>query len=423
MSVQCVHGETKRPSAGVSASGTGCSGLAQSGAGSRPARGARPSPSARGGSHRSRRVGRRRRARQGDRLPGRGDSRAPARAADAPGPSGYEGPRRRSGARPRSAFAEVTRRHARLVGRACRRHGGGPLLAIVGHIDEIGLVRHARRREGFLFFRGVGGWRPEVLLGQRVEVLTRDGRGPRRDRVQGRKRAEARREAEQLELEDLHIDIGARDRDEALERRADRRRRRARRRARRAAERAARLALARQPARRLRRARGGAAVAEAGGAPGRRRRGGGRAGGGRRLRRRAHERLRARAAGRARGRRDRRDRHPGRRPEGRRRGEARRRPDRRPRPDDQPQGLRAARRDGRGGGDRATRSRSRPATRTPTWTPSTRAAPGSRPAWSRSPRATCTRPSRSSRSTTSRPRSRLVAAFAQRLEPGHDFTR
>ena len=45
--------------------------------------------------------------------------------------------------------------------------------------------------KGFLWFRGIGGWLAEVLLSQRVEVLTRDGRVPG---VIGKKRSSFKRD-------------------------------------------------------------------------------------------------------------------------------------------------------------------------------------------------------------------------------------
>jgi endoglucanase len=94
---------------------------------------------------------------------------------------------------------------------------GGPLLVLLGHIDEIGVIVTHVDEQGFLFFRGVGGWRPEVLLGQRVELLTRDGRLPGVIGRKWRKRLKPEEKDEQLNLEDLHIDIGAGDRGQALE--------------------------------------------------------------------------------------------------------------------------------------------------------------------------------------------------------------
>lgn len=92
---------------------------------------------------------------------------------------------------------------------------GGPLLAVVGHVDEIGLVVTHVDDEGLLWFGAVGGWDPQILVGQRVEMLAREGAVPG---VIGKKpihltKPDDRKQAP--ELHDLHIDIGAKDRDEA----------------------------------------------------------------------------------------------------------------------------------------------------------------------------------------------------------------
>ena len=69
--------------------------------------------------------------------------------------------------------------------------------------------------KGFLHVVQSGGWDAQVLVGQRVEILTRDGVVPG---VVGRKPphltdAEERKKA--VQLKNLHIDIGAKDGDEA----------------------------------------------------------------------------------------------------------------------------------------------------------------------------------------------------------------
>jgi putative aminopeptidase FrvX len=132
----------------------------------------------------------------------------------APGPSGYETAPTAVWREAASSFAELS---ADTLGSSIARvrgTGEGPLLAFVGHIDEIGLIVTHVDKEGFLFFRGVGGWNPEVLRGQRLELLTKDGPIPG---VVERARHKVRKGADpQLtELDDLHIDIGVKDGDEA----------------------------------------------------------------------------------------------------------------------------------------------------------------------------------------------------------------
>ena len=56
--------------------------------------------------------------------------------------------------------------------------GAEPLLAVVGHIDEIGLLVTHVDEKGFLYFAPIGGWDPQILVGQRVRVETRDGTVP-----------------------------------------------------------------------------------------------------------------------------------------------------------------------------------------------------------------------------------------------------
>ena len=88
---------------------------------------------------------------------------------------------------------------------------GGPTLAVVGHIDEIGLHISHIDDDGFLRFGEVGGWDPVVLVGQRVKVMTRGG--PLRG-VIGRKPIHLLKDDDRKkvpELKGLHIDIGVKD--------------------------------------------------------------------------------------------------------------------------------------------------------------------------------------------------------------------
>jgi endoglucanase len=130
-----------------------------------------------------------------------------------PGPSGHEAAASAAWRRAAESFAEVS---SDALGSAVARvpgTAGGPSLALVGHIDEIGLAVTHIDEKGFLSFRGVGGWLPEVLLAQRVQVMTRDGLVPG---VIGKRRSPWKKDKdEKIELKDLHIDIGAADGDDA----------------------------------------------------------------------------------------------------------------------------------------------------------------------------------------------------------------
>jgi putative aminopeptidase FrvX len=136
------------------------------------------------------------------------------RLLTAPGPSGQEDLAAAVWREEARAFGEV---HTDVLGSSWVRvpgTAGGPLLAIVGHIDEIALVVTHASSEGFLAVRQLGGFDPHVLLAQRVEILTRDGRVPAvvGQRKQKRKPGEDRKA---VGFDDLYLDIGARDAAEA----------------------------------------------------------------------------------------------------------------------------------------------------------------------------------------------------------------
>jgi len=130
------------------------------------------------------------------------------------GPSGYEEAPAAVWRRHAEAFAEVEGDAFGSSTARVKGIGDGPAIAVVGHIDEIGLIVTHVDDKGFLWFSGFG-WDPQILVGQRVAVLTRDGVIPG---MLGRKpihllTADERKKVP--ELKELHIDIGARDGDEA----------------------------------------------------------------------------------------------------------------------------------------------------------------------------------------------------------------
>src|SRR5918992_879942 len=137
----------------------------------------------------------------------------------APGPSGYEQAPAAVFREAAAAFgAEITHDTVGSTVARVKGTGDGPLVAVVGHIDEIGLIVHHIDDDGFLWFTGVGGWDPVILVGQRVEVATRDGRIPG---VVGKKPIHLIKDEERKkvpELKQLHVDVGAKDGDEARSR-------------------------------------------------------------------------------------------------------------------------------------------------------------------------------------------------------------
>jgi putative aminopeptidase FrvX len=96
--------------------------------------------------------------------------------------------------------------------------GGAPRVLLSGHIDEIGVMVSHIDDDGYLFFAGVGGWDSQVLVGQRVLLKGRAGDVVG---VIGKKPIHLMKPAEREKvsmIDDLWIDIGARNKAEAAER-------------------------------------------------------------------------------------------------------------------------------------------------------------------------------------------------------------
>lgn len=130
------------------------------------------------------------------------------------GPSGHEEPAAQVWREAAASFAEV---HGDSLGTSYARVRGGDgavTLAVVGHIDEIGVQITHLDENGMLAFGTLGGIGAELLAGQRVLLAGRNGLVPG---VVGRREAPEARHGDRpkLELSDLHIDIGAASSEEA----------------------------------------------------------------------------------------------------------------------------------------------------------------------------------------------------------------
>ncbi len=95
---------------------------------------------------------------------------------------------------------------------------GSPTLMLAGHIDELGLIIKHVSDKGFLYFDAIGGHDRSIISGRRVDILTKKGaiRGVTGKRAVHLMSPEDRRKVP--EMHQMWIDIGAKDRDEALER-------------------------------------------------------------------------------------------------------------------------------------------------------------------------------------------------------------
>lgn len=96
------------------------------------------------------------------------------------------------------------------------RKGGAerPRVLLDAHLDEVGFMVQNISEEGLISFVPLGGWWAHVLLAQRVDVITRGGAVPG---VIGSKPPHflgARERDRVMKIEWMHIDIGARSRQE-----------------------------------------------------------------------------------------------------------------------------------------------------------------------------------------------------------------
>lgn len=93
----------------------------------------------------------------------------------------------------------------------------GPKVMVAGHLDEVGFMVTRIDDDGFLSFQTVGGWWSQVMLAQRVTIMTEKGditgvigsKPPHILSPAARKKP--------VEIKDMFIDIGASSKEEAEE--------------------------------------------------------------------------------------------------------------------------------------------------------------------------------------------------------------
>ncbi len=131
------------------------------------------------------------------------------RLLEAPGPSGFETRPARVWRREAEGFAERVWSDVHGNSYAAVGEGRSPRVMLAGHIDEIGLQVTHVDGDGFLYFAGIGGWDSQVLVGQRVRVMGREGDIPG---VIGKKPIHLIKDDDRkkvTEIRELWIDLGA----------------------------------------------------------------------------------------------------------------------------------------------------------------------------------------------------------------------
>ena len=96
------------------------------------------------------------------------------------------------------------------------KHGEGPKVMVAGHMDEVGFMITQITENGMLRFQTLGGWWNQVMLAQRVQVMTKNGPviGVIGSIPPHNLTAEQR--AKPMEINNMLIDVGADDRENAL---------------------------------------------------------------------------------------------------------------------------------------------------------------------------------------------------------------
>jgi endoglucanase len=136
---------------------------------------------------------------------------------DAPGISGFEEPVRRVMRQYLEPLGEIVTDNLGSIGARKVGQANGPKIMLAGHLDEIGFMVTRITDEGYLKFQTIGGWWEQVMLAQRVEVITRNGPVIG---VVGSKPPHILSPDERNKVYDrkqMFIDIGASSKDEAME--------------------------------------------------------------------------------------------------------------------------------------------------------------------------------------------------------------
>ncbi|MHB0959048.1 MAG: M42 family metallopeptidase [Pirellulaceae bacterium] len=134
---------------------------------------------------------------------------------ETPSPSGYERPIQQVVRDYVTPFADrvTTDVHGNVI--ACR-HPTAPLrVMFAGHCDQIGMLVTQIDDSGFLYAETIGGWDSQQLIGQRMTIWTKQGQVAA---IIARKPIHLLNEQERkqvVKLEELWLDIGARDKSEA----------------------------------------------------------------------------------------------------------------------------------------------------------------------------------------------------------------
>ena len=92
----------------------------------------------------------------------------------------------------------------------------GPTVMVAGHMDEVGFMVTSITDNGMIRFQTLGGWWSQVLLAQRVEVITANGPVPGVISSIPPHLLTDEQRKKPMEIKNMLIDIGADDKEDAI---------------------------------------------------------------------------------------------------------------------------------------------------------------------------------------------------------------
>lgn len=95
------------------------------------------------------------------------------------------------------------------------KKGKGPRVMVAGHMDEVGFMVTQITENGMIRFQTLGGWWNQVMLAQRVQVMTKEGIIPGVIASTPPHLLTPEQRKKPMEVKEMLIDIGADDREDA----------------------------------------------------------------------------------------------------------------------------------------------------------------------------------------------------------------
>ena len=133
-----------------------------------------------------------------------------------PGPSGNEHAVRKFMREQLSQYSdEIVQDKLGSIFAVKRGNESGPTVMVAGHMDEVGFMVTSITDNGMIRFQTLGGWWSQVLLAQRVEIITKNGPIPGVIGSVPPHLLDEEKRKKPMDIKNMLIDIGADDREDA----------------------------------------------------------------------------------------------------------------------------------------------------------------------------------------------------------------